>query len=499
MVRPVAKVGRYAVYGAIASGGMASVHWGRLLGESGFARVVAIKRLHPHIAADPEFITMLRDEARIVARIRHPNVVPTLDMVSGDGELILVMEYVHGEALSRLLRTLRDRGEAVPPRIATAILCGVLEGLHAAHEATDARGQPLGVVHRDVTPHNVLVGTDGVARIADFGVARAAGRMQSSTRQGSLKGKIGYMSVEQIRSQEVDRRTDVYAAAVVLWECLTGQRAFEADDDVAVMAKVLVDDLAPPSKLARGVPATLDAVVLKALSRERSARFATARDMAVALEATCPIASTREVGEWVEALAKTTLQERARALSAVESYDMQIETSGPHPAVSLLSSSIPHMIDPEGEATQAAVPASRRSDSVPQPLDLPTIEPVSTVTRLTASSAPRTTTTAPPASRRPVFVVVLIAAAVTIAVATLASRSSGPTAPTTASASAVAVPPPPAREPDAPSATTAAASASAAPSASSRIKKGAPARPDCADPFRAGPDGILHVRPECMK
>jgi serine/threonine-protein kinase len=248
--------------------------------------------------------------------------------------------------------------------------------------------------------------------------------------------------------------------------------------------------------VSRGIPPPLDAVVLKALSRERGARFATARDMAVAIEASCPIASTREVGEWVEVLAKTTLQERARALAAVEAYDMQIETSGPHPAVSLLSSSVPYVVDPsESEATQAAIPASRRSESVPQPIP---VEPVSTVTRMTASTAPRTTTTAPPASRRPVFLIVG-AAALTLAIAAFASRGAT-TAPTAPSASAAPAPLPTPREPEPVASVAAVPSSSAAASASARpTKKGAPSRPDCADPFRAGPDGILHVRPECMK
>src|ERR1035437_3672665 len=150
-------VGRYALYGEIASGGMATVHFGRLLGPVGFSRTVAIKRLHPQFAKDPEFVTMFLDEARLASRIRHPNVARTLDVVALEGELFLVMDYVEGEALSRLLRTCRARGTPVPPKVAAAIVCGVLHGLHAAHEAKSERGEPLGIVHRDVSPQNVLV------------------------------------------------------------------------------------------------------------------------------------------------------------------------------------------------------------------------------------------------------------------------------------------------------------------------------------------------------
>src|SRR5262245_3092434 len=176
-------VGRYALYGEIASGGMATVHFERLLGPVGFSRTVAIKRLHPQFAKDPEFVSMFLDEARLAARIRHPNVVATLDVVATKGELFLVMEYVQGESLSRLARAVMARGENLPPRIVASIMCGVLHGLHAAHEARDQRGEPLGIVHRDVSPQNVLVGIDGTARVVDFGVAKASGRHQS-TRKG---------------------------------------------------------------------------------------------------------------------------------------------------------------------------------------------------------------------------------------------------------------------------------------------------------------------------
>src|SRR5262245_60206940 len=172
-------IGRYALHDAIASGGMATVHLGKLLGAVGFARTVAIKRLHAQFAKDPDFVAMFLDEARIAGRIRHPNVVPILDFVQDDGELLLVMEYVHGESLARLARSWRtSTGQGVPVPIALSIMSAALYGLHAAHEATDERGAPLDIVHRDVSPQNILVSHDGVARVVDFGVAKAAGRMQ---------------------------------------------------------------------------------------------------------------------------------------------------------------------------------------------------------------------------------------------------------------------------------------------------------------------------------
>jgi serine/threonine protein kinase len=179
-------IGRYALHGEIAAGGMATVHLGRLVGSGGVSRLVAIKRLHAQFAKDPEFVTMFLDEGRLSVRIHHPNVVSVLDFIATDGELFLVMEYVQGEALSSLVKVLRKREEPIPEKITSSIVVGLLQGLHAAHCATNERGHPLSIVHRDVSPQNVLVSVDGVARVLDFGVAKAAGRLQT-TREGHIK------------------------------------------------------------------------------------------------------------------------------------------------------------------------------------------------------------------------------------------------------------------------------------------------------------------------
>jgi serine/threonine-protein kinase len=309
-------LGRYALYDEIAAGGMATVHIGRLLGPVGFSRTVAIKRLHAQFAKDPEFVSMFLDEARLAARIRHPNVIGTLDVVALAGELFLVMEYVPGESFARLWRTARDNGRPIPVPIVIAIMVGVLEGLHAAHDATNDRGEPLALVHRDVSPHNILVGTDGIARVLDFGVAKAAGRLQT-TRDGQLKGKISYMAPEQVHGI-VDRTTDVYAAAVVLWEALTGRRLFFAENEARTLANVLYPKVDPPSRHVRGVSAALDAVVLKALSPNPANRYPTARDMARALQMTVPPAPAFAVGDWVESTAGTTIQSRATRVASIE-------------------------------------------------------------------------------------------------------------------------------------------------------------------------------------
>jgi hypothetical protein len=315
---PLSRVlGRYGLYEKIASGGMASVHIGRLRGPVGFARTVAIKRMHPHFAEDPEFVSMFLDEARLAARIRHPNVVPTLDVVALSGELFIVMEFVHGESLARLIRGASARGERIPPEMVASILVGVLHGLHAAHEAKSDHGEPLEIVHRDVSPHNVLVGTDGVARVLDFGVAKAVGRAQT-TREGQLKGKLAYMAPEQIRGS-ASRVTDVYAASVVLWEALTGKRLFVGENDAHVFDQVLRGCSVPPSAHVKDLPPALDAVTMRGLQVDPASRFPTARDMARALEEAMPLAPASRIGDWVEAAAKETLAERSARIASIES------------------------------------------------------------------------------------------------------------------------------------------------------------------------------------
>ncbi len=315
---PVTVVGRYQLHRALASGGMATVHLGRLRSDTGLGRTVALKRMHPHFSTDPSFVAMFFDEARLAMRLQHPNIVPTFDVVSEDHELLLVMEYIHGESLAGLLRAAGVSGERVPPAVASSILCAVLAGLHAAHEARSEDGAPLDIVHRDVSPQNVMVGVDGVARLLDFGVAKAAGRVHATT-QGQVKGKFAYMAPEQLTNGEVDRRADVFAAAVVLWETLTGERLFGGDTPAALVHAVLSADVRPPSARVPSLPAAVDAVVLRGLARQKRERFATARDMAAALEAAMPPATARTVGDWVETLAAPALALRASLLKEVES------------------------------------------------------------------------------------------------------------------------------------------------------------------------------------
>ena len=309
--------GRYALHAVLASGGMGTVHLGRVLGEAGFARPVAIKRMHPHLLEQAELRQMFVEEARLASRVRHPNVVPTLDVVAGGDELFVVMDYVHGAPLSLLLAQARADGRPVPLRIASAIASGILAGLHAAHEARDERGAPLGIVHRDVSPQNVVIGTDGTPRVLDFGVAKATARLSPATDTGALKGKLGYAAPEQLRGDDVTRAADVYAAGVVLWEMLTARRLFTGDHG-QIIEQILVGWVDPPSRWDPSVPAELDAIVLRALESDPAKRFATARELALAIERCVPAAPTLAVVEWLDQVAHDEIHARDALLEGLE-------------------------------------------------------------------------------------------------------------------------------------------------------------------------------------
>ncbi len=320
--------GRYTIYDEIASGGMATVHLGKARGAFGFSNTVAIKRLFPQMAKDPEFVAMFLDEARLASRVRHPNVVTVLDVLSEGGELCLVMEYVEGESLSVLSRALREAKKPIPIPIAVAITSSILHGLHAAHQATDQLGVLLGLVHRDVSPQNVIVGVDGVARLIDFGIAKAAGR-SSVSRDGQLKGKIPYMAPEQIQGGVINHRTDIYGAAVILWELLSGERLFDGETQGIILGLVLDDVVHKASEYNPLVSAELDALTLRGLNRDSSQRFDSARAFALELEALVRPAMPAEVSEWVRAHAHASLALRSEKLAHMERQASAVDEAPP--------------------------------------------------------------------------------------------------------------------------------------------------------------------------
>ncbi len=324
MTDEVRQLGRYAIHDSIASGGMARVHLARQLGSAGFARPVAMKILHPNLASDPRFVAMLIDEAHLAARIRHPNVVPILDIVTADREIALVMEFVHGESLDKLIAAARKAGEPIEAGVISTVMVGALEGLHAAHEAKAESGASLSIIHRDVSPHNVLVGVDGVTRVTDFGVAKAASRLQS-TETGELKGKFAYMAPEQLEAKALTRAVDVWAAGLLLWELVARHRLF-VEESVDLIRAIRSKSIVVPSS--SGGTDLFDAIAMRALSRDPRQRFATAREMAEAIDRQCLPASAREVGAWVERLAAGGLAARSQILARIEREASALKGTG---------------------------------------------------------------------------------------------------------------------------------------------------------------------------
>jgi serine/threonine-protein kinase len=287
---------------------MAEVYLGRMTTGGQFSRLVAIKQLHPHLATDSVEIAMLLDEARLSARVRHVNVVAMLDVVRSTRGVSLVMEYVEGASLQSLLEHCRREATSVPIGIAIAIAADMLRGLAACHDATTDRGEPLQIVHRDVSPQNVLVGVDGVARIADLGVARGTGRMVA-TERGVVKGKLRYMAPEQLEGRALSRQVDVFAAGAVLWEMLAGRPLVDASDDAAALGQILSGRFHPPSTFRSEVSPELDAIVLRSLGRDLAERYGTASEMATALRAH-EAGSIDEVAAFVRDVGRERLREQ---------------------------------------------------------------------------------------------------------------------------------------------------------------------------------------------
>lgn len=295
---------RYELLGKLASGGMGTVHLARMRGPLGFSRLVAIKTMNPRHASDPAACAMFLDEAQITAQLRHPNIVGTVDFVAERGELMLVMDYVEGDSLRAIQKAARAANMRLPVPVACAIARDVLAGLHAAHEARDEEGHSLGVIHRDVSPDNVIVGLDGITRLLDFGVAHARSTAHEDE-SGSVRGKLVYMAPEQLAGEAVDRTIDIYSVGALLWEALTGHRLYRGSDDATITQRILERRaLTRPSASAPGIPPALDAVVLRMLAHDPRRRPRTALAAAHELEAAAQLASAAEIGRWATRFAR---------------------------------------------------------------------------------------------------------------------------------------------------------------------------------------------------
>jgi serine/threonine-protein kinase len=320
------RVGRYRVLGPLGVGGMASVYLAVAEGAAGFSREVALKVLHPHLLSDPHLVAQFLTEARIAAKIRHPNVVPVTDVEQDRSWAYLVMDFVEGASLAELRRAARPLG-GIPPRIWGRWLADALSGLHAAHELTDERGEPLGLVHRDFSPQNILVGRDGSARLSDFGVVKVTSGDQR-TASGIVKGKVNYMSPEQVRGEALDRRCDVWAAGVVAWELVTGRRLRRHKDDVQSLLEIVSGDPPRASSLVPDVDPALDELIANALTTDLERRCPSAAALRARLLAALggSLADIHECAEWADRAAAELLESRKNKLRAARSLRDQLDS-----------------------------------------------------------------------------------------------------------------------------------------------------------------------------
>jgi serine/threonine-protein kinase len=314
---------------------MARVWAARQRGQYGVQKLVAIKTILPHLAMDPEFERMFLDEARIACGVHHPNVCEIFELGDENRTLYLAMEWVNGDSFSRVLRA-SGKTEPIEPRVAARVVADACAGAHAAHELTDEDGRPLGVVHRDLSPHNVLVTLDGVVKVCDFGVAKALGQLHETTTAGQLKGKVGYMSPEQLTSSSLDRRSDVFSLGCVLYESTTGVRPFVGDGEHEVMTAVVAGVFKPPSSLLRNYPHELERIVVRALAHEPLHRYSTTELMRFALEeflAKGPLVTHSHVAQVVRGRLGEALDRRKEAIRqasvAVEQRDGGAEGETP--------------------------------------------------------------------------------------------------------------------------------------------------------------------------
>ena len=370
---PLDPTARYTIVDEIASGGMGAVFLALQTDEEGHHHPVAIKKLHAHLAEDMGTVDSFVDEARIAYRLRHPNVVRVHDVVPIDGQLVIVMDWIEGLALGKILKSRVGSPDKLPIPVVRRILVDALEGLHAAHELKDERGNLLDLIHRDISPQNLLVGTDGRTRVTDFGIALAKGRLAPTTVQGGVKGKIPYLSPEQVNRSKVDRRSDLFAAGVVAWELLTAKRLFMAPSEGEIMAMILREPLQPPSAIRLDVPLDLDEAILKALERKPDRRFETAADFARAIADGGPMASYEEVGRIVATTAGTSLAARRQKLAlaaergAARPLEEEMTATFVQPVAAAASVPPARMVVIDPEARTPAIDPTGVATSLPPP------------------------------------------------------------------------------------------------------------------------------------
>jgi serine/threonine-protein kinase len=318
---PVREYGKYMLVRKLAEGGMAEIFLAKQIGVEGFEKNVVIKRMLPHLSQVPDFVSMFLDEARLAATLSHPNVVQISDLGFADGCYYICMEYLAGEDFAAVIRVIRRRNQQVPLHITLRVLADAAAGLHYAHEATDQRGNPLNLVHRDVSPSNIFITYSGQVKVLDFGIAKAESRA-SVTSAGVVKGKYQYMSPEQGRGESVDRRSDVFSLGVSLYEALTGVRPFVRDSDLAVLKAVLEGSFEPIRSLRPDLPLEVESIVTRAMALEREHRFATAQELSNEIDKYLTAGTSsggfRVLGEFMRS---TFGEERTNSKLRIESLD----------------------------------------------------------------------------------------------------------------------------------------------------------------------------------
>ena len=365
--------GQYVLVRKLAEGGMAEIFLSKLLGADGFERNVVIKRMLSNLSSLPDFVEMFRDEARLAARLSHPNIIQIHELGFIEGCYYICMEYLAGEDFSTTLRQAGKKRQYTPIPIVMRVLADAARGLHYAHDFTNESGQPLHVVHRDISPSNLYVTYQGQVKVLDFGIAKASSRLVQ-TRTGVVKGKYIYMAPEQARGEEVDRRADIFSLGVSLYESITNVRPFARENDLAVLNALLQGDFMPPTKLRPDIPKELEAVVLKAMALRPEDRFATASEFADALErctsGKLALASNKDLSEYMRMQfgdQRFTEKTRVPTLATLKAMSAQLGASAPDKPVVFASSGVfpaagappPPAPEPSDSSTSVVPPPAR--------------------------------------------------------------------------------------------------------------------------------------------
>ena len=431
-------LGKYRLLAELGHGGMAEVFLAVVRGPAGFNKLVVLKQIRPQLAEDPELLDMFLDEARLAARLNHPNVVQTNEVGQERGRYFIAMEYLEGQPLNRVLHRLQRSG-GLPLHLHLRAVSEVLAGLHHAHEIADYDGTPLGVVHRDITPHNIFITYDGQVKIVDFGIAKALSS-SSETRTGVLKGKVAYMAPEQARGEPVDRRADLFSVGIMLWEAATGKRLWKGVPDLTLLQRLVSGDIPTPRAINPDVPERLEAIILKCLAPEREDRYATALDLQAALDAHLDALEERgTVRDLGKLLATSFAADRARIKGIIEA---QLR-SNPAETVNVETPNLPSLAPPVSLTATGSHPNVLNPSLETGPISVqitssatPSSHPLASTSGLFASA--KTSDDDGPPRRRGAVAVMAIAASGLLALVFWIITRSSPAAPVVALAAPAA-------------------------------------------------------------